>query len=79
MESAEIHSDNLEYSSNSPVAKLMEFWFICNEKSDFMFATIDQANTICKRMNSTIKTYYTKNDMLKFMTRVILASLPRLN
>ena len=79
LESAEIHSDNLEYPSNSPVAKLIEYWFICNEKSDFMLATIDQANTICKRMNSTIKTYYSKNDMLKFMTRVILAPSPRWN
>ena len=72
MESAEIHSDNVEYPSNSPVANLREFWFICNQNSDFMLATIDQAYRICKGMNSTIKTYYSKNDMLKFMTRVIL-------
>ena len=85
MESAEIHSDNLEYPSNSPVAKLMEYWFICNENTDFMLATIDQAYTICKQKNSTIKTYYSKNNMRKLMTRVTLApcdlsrSMPRWN
>ena len=75
LESAEIHSDNLSYQTpDSPVEKLLEFWFICNAKSDFMIATLVEAYKTCKQLNSTIKTYYSKKDMLKFMTRVIFAS-----
>ena len=69
--SAEIHSNNLEYPQDWSVAKLREFWFICNDNSDFMLATVDQADTLCKQINSTIKTYYSKNDMIRLMTRVI--------
>ena len=72
MNSAEIHSNNLEYPQDPLVAKLREFWFICNDNLDFMLATVDQADIFCKQINSTIKTYYSENDMIRLMTRVIL-------
>ena len=71
MNSVGIHSNNLEYPQDWSVAKLREFWFICNDNSDFMLATVNQADIICKQINSTIKTYYSKNDMIRLMTRVI--------
>ena len=54
--------------SNSPVLKRLELCYICNDNSIFMLGTIDQARRTCARINSTIKTYYSKEDMVKLMT-----------
>ena len=53
--------------STSPVLKRLELCYICNDNSIFTLGTIDQAHKTCSRINSTIKTYYSNEDMMKLM------------
>ena len=53
--------------SNSVALKRLELCFICNDNSIFTLGTIHQAQKTCSRINSTIKTYYSKENMVKLM------------
>ena len=59
---ADIHSDNNRYfdKANASIYRKMKNWFQCNNNDEFGFETIDEANEICRKMASSIKTYYSE-------------------
>ena len=62
-EYAEIHSDNNFYSVdgvNQSAVQRMKNRFQCNDNTEFIFSTINDAYSTCEKINSTVKTYYSK-------------------
>ena len=62
-EYADIHSDNNFYfvdGVNQSTVQRMKNWFQCNDNTEFMFSTVYDAYTTCEKINSTVKTYYSK-------------------
>ena len=55
---AEIFSRNDEFYASD--VERTKNWFQCNDDSDFMFGTIDEAYEICREMISTTKSYYSQ-------------------
>ena len=59
---ADIHSDNNWYFTGTNSSSLVKKknWFKCNSGKEFLYGTINDAQDICRKLNLSIKTYYSK-------------------